>query len=207
MTKPRKVGRDGVTLTRCRHDSVELTKVAKAVQKKYAGNGYLERLAMVRVGDKKYSVLGSGCERTAVALCKSHVLKVVTEPDGYSSSVDQTKSEVIRFTEATAALRRLLCPIVAYAANYRWLLMPRAKPVTDAQLDRSDIERKANRLGVADIYKSNVGVLSNGRVVVLDYGLDSGGYTDSYDSDPYGYTTSDENEGCGSSCAMCYPSD
>lgn len=169
MTKLREVTRrSNVKLTACKHDPKTMKAIAKEVVESVGSSWYdIDYLDFVKVGKKSYAVLGSGCERTAVALCKQHVLKVAR------SGAYQNEREVEFFKQATPAVKKLITPMYAYSDDYEWLLSRRAEPITSAKFERSRIWKKAREAGLDDVYTNNCGILGK-RVVVVDYGLRNG---------------------------------
>lgn len=162
---PKRVGlRSKAGLTSCRHQPATLRAIARKVQ---GMDAYWDE-DEVKVNGTVYEILGSGCERTALALCPLHILKV----DRYGSTDSQTTDEVRLYVGASKNLRKLLCPIYAYSSDYSWTLNRRAKPVTTDEYYDSGIQDKAGAFGIDDVYTGNVGRIGK-RVVVLDYGLSS----------------------------------
>ena len=110
---------------------------------------------------------GTGLYRTVYALDANHVLKLAT--NAFDLSIQSNKREVTQWYEAVVTgdeLAAWLCPIVAWAEDYTWLIMRRATGITEHNCYELP-EPVRNRL--LDLHSGNIGVL-DGHVVVIDYG-------------------------------------
>ncbi len=126
--------------------------------------------------------VGEGASRVCLKLpCQDHVVKVDALPDGGGHYGSQSRRELRVWRWATRELRPLLAPVLASGttAGRTWVVMPFCQNLRDAGHSEAASDAayehlfdRAVRLGVRDIYPTNVGWFA-GRLVVRDYGYPS----------------------------------
>jgi hypothetical protein len=137
--------------------------------------------------------LGVGASKICYELCPKHVLKITFR---WYMSQHQGNQEIEFWLTSTNEIKRFLAPIVAYRLSKEkrplmdddrckdlgWIVQEKAdttwykKEFTEngryqnLLMERADISRATN---LDDLYGDNLGLL-NGRLVVIDYGYNTG---------------------------------
>jgi len=125
-----------------------------------------ELIKLLRKYGFKY--IGRGCSRR-VYISKTE--NIVVKVDICDDADFQNKNEVETWLNATKKLKKFLVPILAYAEDYSWLIMPYVITLDYDQVNELRFELSRNEIYGSDIDKRNTGIYK-GTYRVLDYGIE-----------------------------------
>jgi hypothetical protein len=116
-----------------------------------------------------FEFVGSGLSRE-VYTSKDKSIVVKLEVNDTNEPFNQNKQEVENWLKASSELKRFLLPILVYADDYSWLIMPYAEDIEDSDESiKFKDELMKNDIYYTDFGHSNVG-LYKGEYVIRDYG-------------------------------------
>lgn len=158
----------------------KLSYISKRYHKKYDINRIskhhysddrLTKYLTDRLEKLGFKYLSSGSYRHVyVSYDGKYVLKI-----DRSSIYGENRDEVEAFKRLPKKFRHVVVAPIAYARNYRWILMPKVETENELSVERideieSEIYRLLNKYNLyhSDMHSGNVG-LQNGKPVIIDY--------------------------------------
>jgi hypothetical protein len=119
--------------------------------------------------DSGFEFVGSGLSREVYADRFRNIV-VKLEVNNEDKNFNQNKQEVKNWLQLSSEVKKFFLPILAYAEDYSWLVMPFA-PSIEKDEERINFEKELRKDDIyyEDFCWSNIGVYK-GKAVIRDYG-------------------------------------
>jgi hypothetical protein len=119
--------------------------------------------------DSGFEFVGSGLSREVYADRFRDIVVKLEVNDG-DENFNQNKQEVENWLQLSSKVKKFFLPILAYAKDYSWLVMPFAPSIEEEEESINfEEELRKNDIYYEDFGRSNIGVYK-GEAVIRDYG-------------------------------------